>query len=233
MQHWKPDPWLSQMLERPCFLGRWSAQLRHDEWPFEAGSFAHIKIPAKELKTCQQLIRRGFELIDTHLSFDYKQQASAFDAALLRQARAEDRDAVVAIASESFRFSRFHLDERIPNTLAHRLKGEWTANFFRQQRGDRCLVFEREGRPVGFILLLCDAQKWVIDLIALSPAFQAQGLGLKMLQGLSAYAAQAAPSLQGLQVGTQIQNIPSIRLYEKFGFQLKRAEYVLHYHGDF
>ena len=32
-------------------------------------------------------------------------------------------------------------------------------------------------------------------------------------------------------VGTQVANIPSVRLYETLGFRLTAARYVFHYHG--
>jgi ribosomal protein S18 acetylase RimI-like enzyme len=33
-----------------------------------------------------------------------------------------------------------------------------------------------------------------------------------------------------LQVGTQVANLPSMKLYQKFGFAIVRAQYVLHKH---
>ncbi len=34
-----------------------------------------------------------------------------------------------------------------------------------------------------------------------------------------------------IKVGTQIGNLPSIKLYQKLGFVLTRSDYVFHYHS--
>jgi RimJ/RimL family protein N-acetyltransferase len=46
--------------------------------------------------------------------------------------------------------------------------------------------------------------------------------------------AYAETNLQGFEkihAGTQIANIPSMRLYESLGFRICRAGYVFHYHN--
>jgi hypothetical protein len=35
-----------------------------------------------------------------------------------------------------------------------------------------------------------------------------------------------------LLVGTQVANIPSVRLYERMGFSLSSSQYVLHLHVE-
>ena len=40
---------------------------------------------------------------------------------------------------------------------------------------------------------------------------------------------QFAPSV--IAVGTQVANLPSVRLYEKLGFRLAAAQYVFHFHN--
>jgi RimJ/RimL family protein N-acetyltransferase len=45
-----------------------------------------------------------------------------------------------------------------------------------------------------------------------------------------AFAARSLPQFTTMRVGTQIANIPSIRLYEAMGFRLVGAQHILHCH---
>ena len=47
---------------------------------------------------------------------------------------------------------------------------------------------------------------------------------------LIASAARDIPGPKTVRVGTQIANIPSLRLYESLGFRIADTHYVLHYH---
>jgi ribosomal protein S18 acetylase RimI-like enzyme len=66
----------------------------------------------------------------------------------------------------------------------------------------------------------------VIDLIAVATDAHGRGAG-------SALTAAFAGLYTGMPrvVGTQIANVPSIRLYTKLGFALARSQYVLHLHA--
>ena len=65
----------------------------------------------------------------------------------------------------------------------------------------------------------------VIDLVAVATEAHGRGAG-------SALTAAFANRYRGMPrlVGTQIANVPSIRLYSKLGFQLAKSSYVLHLH---
>ena len=82
---------------------------------------------------------------------------------------------------------------------------------------------------VGFLQLLKNnKEKFVtIDLIAVDNDFQRQNIARDMIS----FAESFYQNYSKIFVGTQVANIPSVRLYEKLGFRLKKTEYVLHYHG--
>jgi ribosomal protein S18 acetylase RimI-like enzyme len=56
---------------------------------------------------------------------------------------------------------------------------------------------------------------------------QGQGAGHRLVE---TFIGESAGGCDRLRVGTQLANIPSIRLYEKCGFRLAASEYVLHAH---
>ncbi len=89
------------------------------------------------------------------------------------------------------------------------------------------VVAEMEGRVAGFNQLLRGSRgERVIDLIGVHPDFRRQGLG----RALCLAAEQHADGAAAMLVGTQVANIPSVRLYESLGYRLAHAHYVFHRH---
>jgi ribosomal protein S18 acetylase RimI-like enzyme len=78
----------------------------------------------------------------------------------------------------------------------------------------------------GFLMLLQSAGTLVIDLIAVERAARGNGLAAAMIRFAGHHFAQCGV----LRVGTQVANIPATRLYEKLGFRMRCAHYVLHRH---
>jgi ribosomal protein S18 acetylase RimI-like enzyme len=136
-----------------------------------------------------------------------------------------EADAVLEIAGSAFRYSRFHLDPHIDNALAHHIKREWIRNYVLGKRGAGLLVARESDRPIGFLAHLVTRGTAVIDLIAVATDAHGRGAG-------SALTAAFAGLYTGMPrvVGTQIANVPSIRLYTRLGFALARSQYVLHAH---
>lgn len=81
--------------------------------------------------------------------------------------------------------------------------------------------------PVGFLQLLAREKQLIIDLIAVDQEAQGAGLATGMIQ----FAARQLSNFESMLVGTQIANIPSLRVYEKLGFRMCGASYMYHYHG--
>jgi len=108
---------------------------------------------------------------------------------------------------------------------------DWILNYIRGQRGDRLFVALAEGRPVGFLAALVsdggDQRVSTIDLVGVGKPFQGRGLGAALV---AAFVEHYRSSCELLQVGTQAANIPSMRLYEKLGFEMARTQYVMHLH---
>jgi ribosomal protein S18 acetylase RimI-like enzyme len=134
---------------------------------------------------------------------------------------------VVGLARRSFIYSRFHLDKAIPRETADTLKAEWVGNYFTGKRGDQMVVALVDGTIVGFLQLLYGRDKTVtIDLISVDASQRRKGIASDMI----AYAEAECGDFKQIRVGTQIANVPSIRLYEKIGFRVTGAQYVFHYH---
>jgi ribosomal protein S18 acetylase RimI-like enzyme len=137
----------------------------------------------------------------------------------------------VEIAGTCFRYSRFHLDPRVPREIADRIKREWIRNYATKRRGERLLVASLEGRPAGFLAVLASESGGqrirTIDLVGVAAWAQRRGVGRALVE---AFIAASRGVCDVMQVGTQAANIPSMRLYETTGFCMSRSQYVLHGH---
>jgi ribosomal protein S18 acetylase RimI-like enzyme len=159
-------------------------------------------------------------LID--LGFEEVEQLATFESAIppkremptgITVAGAETADACAEIARQSFQFDRFHADSHIPKPQADAFKAAWAGNNARG-RADVNLVAMRESEVVGFNQCLLRNGVAVIDLIAVSPKAQGQGLGRALVgAALAAYHGKALR----MRVGTQVSNEPSIALYRRCG----------------
>jgi len=191
--------------------------------------FIYTKIPVGDIACMNLLENEGFRLIDTNIAFERPIRKDEVISAnmTVRFASANDEPQVLDIAGNSIKFSRFHLDPKITNEMANSLKEEWAGNYFHGQRGNEMVVSERDGHISGFLQLLFSGDILVIDLIAVSEEFR----HMKIASNMIAYAEANLEGFNRIRVGTQVANIPSLPFYQKLGFSIINASYILHYHN--
>ena len=138
-----------------------------------------------------------------------------------------DLPEIVQIASESFRkYSRFYQDARFDADKVSQFYPSWVAESF--MTDGKTYVIKEQNKVVGFIALqMKPGEKTVIiTLIAIDISRRGHGLGQALIEWVIAYAVEQG--MTRIQVGTQINNLPAVRLYEKNGFQLISAKYRFH-----
>jgi ribosomal protein S18 acetylase RimI-like enzyme len=198
-------------------------------------SFLYTKIDCSNHMDLRHLENLGFRVIEINvtlkqeLGLKFKIGSNQNQQYRIRLAKADDRKDVEEIARKSFTLDRFHQDPRIDNSSADEIKKQWAGNFFLGKRGDLLAVATRNNRPVAFLLLLFGQKENIIDLIAVDSEHRKNGLAEQMIE----FVKSIMESQKTLLVGTQATNIPSIRLYEKMGFQKIDSQILLHYHGPF
>ncbi len=192
--------------------------------------FIHAKVPTTAMPAIRFLETWGFNVVDTNVVFE-KPAAPACEFVGhcdTRFAAPEDKNQVIELARRSFVYSRLHMDSAIPSAVADDSRAEWVGNFFAGERGDEMIVALVDKRVVGFLLLVRrNDDDLVIDLIAVDAAQRRKGIASDMI----AYAESQLGGYCRMLVGTQVANIPSIRLYEKIGFRMCTSHYVFHYHN--
>ena len=233
----EPDPWLGQLFGYPVFRVAAGGDLSpRDQSPTDIPAlkeaFVYARVPCAEIGQVNELLKKGFRVVDTALRFRRKVSAPGLGEKdqTVRDAKAADFGPVMDIAGECFRYSRFHLDPLVPRPLADAIKRAWMDSYRLGKRGCGCLVAERAGKVAGFLAVLDSSGEKatrVIDLIGVRTDEQGSGVGRALVES---FVQRAWPGAQELEVGTQAANVPSVRLYEACGFRFAEAAYVLHAH---
>ena len=238
------DNWLSNLMKIPCYSLKIYGDipnvldsvlsdfhLQMNELVEQKSIFICGKVDTDNIKWVNFLENNGFRIIDTNLIFEknISVKSNISDLEGIRFATLMDAIGICKIANKSFVYSRFHLDAYISNQLANKIKKQWVLNYFNGKRGDKMVVKIIDKKIVGFLQLLKNnKEKFVtIDLIAVDNDFQRQNIARDMIS----FAESFYQNYSKIFVGTQVANIPSVRLYEKLGFRLKKTKYILHYHG--
>lgn len=231
------DQWLSDVLQHEVYRFDVSDEfVKSPESARQAFSstvtsknvFIYTKVKVHEHGVIKILENLGFNLVDTNIIFEKPIDSPSKNAWApeIRFAIPEDRQGVRSLAAYSFSYSRFHLDPLIPDEKANQIKASWAENFFSGGRGDSMVVASVDGKIAGFLQLLHSGKALVIDLIAVDRKFRRKGIG----SGMISFAQNAIKGFKRVRVGTQLANLPSIRMYERLKFILVNAFYVFHYH---
>lgn len=236
----KKDEWLSEVMNRSVF--RWtgttdsiandSLKLEMTRASFANGGFFYVKWPIQNVAGMAILTRMGFSVVDTPITFEWRGDLPKTPS-LSEIVPAGERHfgELADVAENCFRYSRFHLDPNIPKKVADLVKRRWIENYFIGKRGSALYVALVQGRVAGFLGVVeaTDDSKEiaVIDLIGVSTPYQGQSIGSNLVYY---FIREWRERVASLRVGTQAANIPSLRLYEKTGFQIVSSQYVLHAH---
>ena len=231
-----PDAWLAEMFECEVFRASFDKDEVLDpekifaETNLPERAFYYAKAPVEAILQANALAGAGFRVVDVNVVFERQPalQPAPDGSILVRDVQPADEAATLEIARTAFLYSRFHLDPFIPNELANRIKREWVANYILRQRGEQLLVAEVNGKIAGFLAVLeTPDHTGVIDLIGVARNMQGRGVGRSLIQH---HVHEAVGKYPRLIVGTQIANVPSMRLYENCGYNISSATYVFHAH---
>ena len=232
------DSWMADILKRDVF--RVTGDLSTGEAPDELEDalkkspvFLYSKIPVESVDGMKFLQQKHFHLIDTNVVFEKESSLTApLDSPCeMREALASEESQVVALARQTFTQTRFHLDPQISLEQANNIKAEWARSFFKGKRGNQMIVAIQDEKVCGFLQLIYgEGDVLIVDLIGVDASHRRKNIARNMIlyAESSCGALQADGKFKKVRVGTQIANIPSIRLYEGLGFKCASAQYVFH-----
>ncbi len=183
------------------------------------------RIPADRADQINALEAAGFHSVETLVTF-YQPTRLARDLRIeTGPARADETDTCVDLALNAFTFDRLHRDPRVPNAVADAIRAAWVRNDM-AGRAAAPLVARIDGQVAGFNLCLLTGRTAVIDLIAVAAAFRRQGIAGQLIEAAFDHFGDA---IDGIRVGTQEDNLASMRLYERAGFAVERRDVTLHW----
>lgn len=229
----KEDAWLAGIMKRPVFrldAGDAAAVAEHKKG---RSGFYFTKVDTENVAATKTLLREGFFVADVNVTFAVapkdivRASIPAVDVGALPSSKIEE---ALTVAHDSFKYTRFHLDPLVSKATADLIKKEWVRNYAEKKRGDYLFVGTMGGGVVGFLAALKghDGEQAIIDLVGVHPDAQRKGVGRAMISRFAEHYANA----KELVVGTQVANVPSVRLYESMGFRFKSSTYVLHMHVE-
>jgi dTDP-4-amino-4,6-dideoxy-D-galactose acyltransferase len=240
------DEWLSGVFEIPSWkvlgmeAGTSPAEIQTNllDRAGRGSAFFSTKIPTRDVGAVMNATRAGFFVVDVNVTFDWDKAANGAlgnsvggDSNMtIEAAGSDDALTIEEIAGNCFTFSRFHLDPAIGLDRANEVKRRWARNACRG-RASIVYVARQQSNVTGFLAVLesksVEGKDAIIDLVAVDAAHQGRGAG-RALSGM--FVEQWHGRANRLRVGTQISNIPAMRLYESIGFRVTETSYVLHAH---
>jgi len=234
------DPWLAESLARPTFRlvphapwqGASALQSEMTMLSKAGDAFFYAKLPTSEVRACAQLAAAGFAIVDTGITLSRMRSAErAPTDPRVGVAKGYQREAIPRIGERCFRWSRFHLDPKIPPLLANGIKRRWLESYVNGTRGAALYAAEVDGQVAGFLAALettmSDRRVAVIDLLGVADEYQCKGIGGALVHY---FIGEWQTRVSELRVGTQVANVQSLRLYEGCGFRIVESNYALHAH---
>ena len=143
-------------------------------------------------------------------------------------AKKKDMQAVKKISKNSYRYSRFHLDKKIPKKICDEIFIKWVESYFKKKRGDFILLYKIKNKVIGFLLLKIEKFFSLrIDLIAVDNKFKRLGISKKLINyAMFLY----YKKFNYLTVGFHSHNKIAKKFYSKIGFKLKSTKEIYHYY---
>ncbi len=244
----REDRWLSAIFGHPVFKIEvppvandaipleWGERIRRHARRQSAAMY-YAKVGTDQVEAVRRLASAGLYVVDVNVTFGLATrppgpvERRALWNGVIDEISPDQQEDVLEIAATCFRYSRFHLDPAISPTIANRIKREWIRSYIAKERGEALFAASVDGRVVGFLAVLASEQGGqrirTIDLIGVESSGQDRGVGRALIEF---FINRYTPECDWLRVGTQVANVPSIRLYSRCGFSFVTSAYVMHMH---
>lgn len=132
---------------------------------------------------------------------------------------------LIELAIESGVYSRFNVDAKIGRKKFEELYTQWIVKSVSKEIADDVLVYKMEGEIAGFVTIGQKNERADIGIIAVDKSYRGKGIGKSLMK--------AAENLyfnkiKLIQVVTQGNNLPALKLYTSCGYKQDNIEYFYH-----
>lgn len=185
--------------------------------------------------TVYALEMEGFKVMDCIVTYVFRVRKHKLTEIKqlykVRPFKEEEIDDLVNLGKGVFSFTRYYVDESLPNEKCESLYTEWIRNSCKRTWADEVLVAEKKGQPVGF--MTCKIHKDLNKMINLK--IGSLVLSAVSPQGAGAYVQLVKSGLEWLsdkvdlvEMDTQINNCPVLKVWNKLGIEISTSRYSLH-----
>jgi dTDP-4-amino-4,6-dideoxy-D-galactose acyltransferase len=131
------------------------------------------------------------------------------------------------LALESGAFSRFKVDSNFVHNEFEKLYLKWISDSINKIIADKIIVYKEPGSVcIGFVTLKFKIHFSEIGLIAVDEKSRGKGIAKSLLTFTDGLTINAG--CDRIEVVTQLENLPAMKLYEKAGFEIISKKYIYH-----
>ncbi len=175
-------------------------------------------LPIERIRDMNDAVTLGFRLVDVRVEFTAQATKGSPGPVAVRCADAGDIDRLAAIASVSFRSTRFYNDGRLVRERVNEMYANWVREAW---DNETIFVYDQDdGSPGGFVTVTSEGD---IGLIAVEAGARKRGAGKSLC--LAAIACVDNPEIG---VVTQGGNLAAQRTFQSCGFRSVKTSLWLH-----
>lgn len=138
-----------------------------------------------------------------------------------------DYNELLTLTYESGIYSRFSVDKNFQNDEFKKLYKIWIDNSLKRINALDVFVAVEENAILGFITLVRKTHEIsAIGLIAVSSKVRGKKIATNLINYIKKIAKEN--NFKQIQVVTQLDNLPAVKLYEANGFKLNEVKYIYH-----
>lgn len=170
----------------------------------------------------------GAELVDEKILYSKSCENKKENKDVMLYMQPEPNESLYRLALVSGGYSRFKLDERLPDGSYEQLYRKWIEKACPQVGTNKQIfAYAPDGIAKGMITVDYNGDKAQIGLVAVDTDCQHQGIGTKIMSTLEYYLYHKAVTT--IDVATQAANKDACRWYEKNGFVKKSVTPIYHW----
>jgi ribosomal protein S18 acetylase RimI-like enzyme len=167
----------------------------------------------------------NLDLVDEKVTFIKEiEQSSLTDKIESYVEHHTDRQ-LIDLAIESGAYSRFNVDPNIGRKNYEELYTQWIIKSVSREIADDVLVYRIEGQIAGFVTVGQKNERADIGIIAVDKACRGKGIGKTLMKTAENFYFN---KLKLIQVVTQKNNLPAIKLYEGCRYMIEKVEFLYH-----
>ena len=135
------------------------------------------------------------------------------------------KDSLFKLIKNNFIYSRFGADKLIPKKIVDKIYYQWLSDSISMKKKEFYCIVNSSNKVVSCIIVKNDIDKIIIDLTVSNKRYQGRGFAGSILRHII----NKYPE-KDIIVGTELENVPALKLYKKFKFKQIEKKFVYHLH---